>query len=185
MIAEVNPKDIIIGNVNPKTWRQFTPRQILILKGMMDGRVIRIHQGKEVRGRYIRSWFELFSDPLEAAHALGEEVLEKTLALQIDHIYVKLGAAKIFNDRKSAMTYKTWLKSEGLLRQLPARFTWEDVITAHKYSNIPAGRASLRSVAGTLYLHIIGDNIDYIPNPLNKTNPSFRKTNNFLEPETL
>lgn len=181
----IDTKQIVIGEFGASSWRQYTPRQTQILRGMMDGRVIRIHQGKEVRGRYIQSWFELFSDPLEAAHALGEEVFEKTLALQVDHIYVKLGGVKCFADRKSAMTYKTWVKAEGLLKQLPSRFTWQDVVMAQKHTHVPAGRASIRSIVGTVYLHIVGDNIDYIPNPLNPENPSFRKTSNFLEPEIL
>lgn len=181
----LNPRQLVIGDLDPSAWRVFTPRQVQILRGMMDGRVIRIRQGKEVRGRYIKAWFEIFDDPLEAAHALGEEVFEKTLVLQVDHIYVKLGGVKCFEDRKTAMSYKTWIKSEGLLRQLPARFSWDDVMVVYKNTRIPAGKVNLRSLVGTVYLHILAENIEYIPNPINPQNPSFRKLSNFLEPEVL
>lgn len=182
----IDVRSINLGNeVSPESWRVFTPQQQRVLRGMFAGRVIRVRKPKEIDGRLVPAWIDLFPDLDEAMKALGEEIVSDAFNITVDYVNVRLGGVRARNDRTTATNYTTFCKVETLLRLMPARFTWVDLTAVKTSAPAGVGRMAIRSVATTVFLHIIAGNIEYIPNPLDPANPTLRKLTTYLEPRAL
>lgn len=181
----IPPASIYLGKADPADWRHFSPQQQRILRGVFAGRVIPLRTGKIKNNQYIPSWLEIFGSVEEARNALGTEIFEGVLKITVDHVSIKLAAVQCRTSSKSGTGYAQFGKTETLLRQMPSRFTWDDMIATKKGSTSEVRRMSFRSIAATLYLHIVAGNIEYIPNPHHPENASFRKISAFFDVPSL
>lgn len=182
----IDPRRIDLGGeVPPSQWRPFSPAQQRILRGMMAGRVIRKDKQKVKNGRVLPSWLDLFPTVEEAQRVLGQEVLDDVLALTVDHSNVKIAGVNPRLDRVSTVGYRTIGKAETLLQQMPSQFTWADLMAARDGSTKEISRMSRKSIAVTVYCHIVAGNIEHIENAVDLSNPTLIKRSPYLDPAAL
>ena len=178
----IDPRQIIIGDFDPGDWVRFSPRDQRILRGGFAGRLLPLKKGRTAHGVYLPSWPEMFLSAEEAQHALGEAIFENDLRLTVDLVNVRMYGAHCFQSMRRATSYHVMAKAEALLREMPARFTWSDLVAAKAKNLSTIARAHIHGFAATIYLHIVAGNIEYIPNVHAPSNPSFRKISPFLFP---
>lgn len=178
-----DPKRMPIGPANVDDWYRYSEDQIRIMRGMFDGRVTPLRYDKVIEDREVPSWITIHGGLGEASRVLGEQIMDGTFLLTVDHVNVRIGGVKVDTTRKSYMGYKTIGKAEALIREMPARFTWSDIWAAKQDGF--ARHMAKQSIYNTLYLHVISDNLEYIPNASRPNNPSFRKLTSYLEAQSL
>tara|TARA_Y100001973_G_scaffold100838_1_gene162743 strand:+ start:135 stop:704 length:570 start_codon:yes stop_codon:yes gene_type:complete len=178
-----DPRKMPIGPADVNNWFRYSPDQIRIMRGMFDGRVTPLRYDKMVEDREVPSWVTIHGGVDEASRVLGEQIMDGTFLLTVDHVNVRIGGVRVDTTRKGYMGYKTIGKVEALIREMPSRFTYSDIQVA-KVEGFARNMAK-HSIYNALYLHVIADNLEYIPNPHNPTNPSFRKLTSYLEAPTL